>query len=321
MNEAGGRYERMKKLSEKKSPFIHLFFYGFLLCSFFLSCTSQEKPSVPQAGPEAEPAPEPDLRIEKIELTDMTFDSIGLEIFLTVSNPAPFGITPSALDYSLEVGGEPVFSGTIETIQSISEKSDLTLSLPVKIETDKIKKISGTAGADGEFEYTLNTVAEILVPVTGIPIRISRSRSGSFPLPLLPEIRATKVDIKDFGARVISFELGLQVLNPNIFSVTCGKISYNFLVDEKNWVSGDSPKSYDLEPGRTQYLPVQVRFDYLQAGRKIVDVLVGDKTLDYLLLGNASASFKWKNIEAGPFNFNYNTAGTAVIIRPEQFGF
>lgn len=309
----------MKKLFGNKSTLSTLFFYGLLLGSLFLSCTSQEEPGVPE--PKQEPVPEPDLHIEKIELTDMTFDSIGLEAFLRVSNPAPFGITPTSLDYSLEVGGENIFSGRTENIQSVAEKSDLTLRLPVKIKTEKIKKITETAGTDGEFEYTLNTVAEIPMPVTGIPLRLKRSETGSFPLPLLPEIRATKVDIKDFGAKIISFELGLQVSNPNVFSLTCGNISYDFLVNEKSWISGNPPKSYDLEPGGTQYLPIQVRFDYLHAGREIVDVLVGDKTLDYLLLGNAVASFQWENIEAGPFHFDYDTAGTAVIIRPEKFGF
>ncbi len=304
------------KTSRNATVFI---FAGVLFSSFILSCTSQEEAVPPKLEPA--PAPEPELSIEKIELIDMSFEDIELLVDLTISNPAPFNISPSGLDYSLEVWGEPLFSGRSEDIQSVPGKSRLSLSVPIKMDTAKIKEITETAGETGEFEYTLHTVADIPMPLTGRPIRVSRSHEGSFPLPRYPEIRVEKLDIKDFGSRTVSFELVIQISNPNVCTVTCGGISYDFLVDKKSWVSGNTSRHYEIPPGKTRSIPVPVHFNYLQAGRRIVDVLVGDKTIEYSLRGDASASMEWKHIEAGPFNFTYATTGTAVIVRPEQFGF
>jgi len=272
---------------------------------------------------------EPEITVQSLEISDLSFDKVGITAVIEVYNPSPFNLAFSGLRYSVESEGRQFLSGNIGksgTSQNRSVPVQLTaknrteLSIPLIVETKALINLLSADDSRSVIPYTLAVDLTTVVPVISRTITVSAERTGELPLPRIPKIGVQEVVISDFGNQKITFDIVFSLENPNIFGLSVGELAYLFSVNDEPWTEGGFGRTFLLPPGKEELIRLPMEFSYLTAGRTIVNILVAEKRLEYFLEGSVNIGILLQEKTLGPFPLRYNREGTATIVRPDRFG-
>ncbi|MFW6361955.1 MAG: LEA type 2 family protein [Spirochaetota bacterium] len=284
-------------------------------------CASQ-----PPVETEPEPVPEsapPSLEHVSTVTAVTSFETVQLQAVFAVRNPGDGPLKVEHYRYTLETvtqssGQAARHSAQQEPGLSIpaggEETIELTLQLP----------LAAPLPAEGEetqpeVPFTLHLEAN----VTGggeVNRLLEASTDGSIERPRLPRVSVPEVIIRQFETRIIRLEYIVEVQNPNSFAIRYSPQPHEFAFAGKPWAEEELPRGFRLEAGQSTRVGLPLQINYMKAGRRTVDILIGDKTMEYSISGQAearpaeTAASQATATSAYPFSFEHR--GTATIIRP-----
>ena len=102
-----------------------------------------------------------------------------MTVAFAVTNPNPFPLSLSGVEYQVALRGTPVFAGTQQGL-SVSEHGGITLSLPGVVDLHSAIFRQLVPGASAS--YTISGVAHVDSPA-GVPIEVEFSRDGTVLVP------------------------------------------------------------------------------------------------------------------------------------------
>ena len=272
------------------------------------SCASQESLS--------RFAGDPEVGIEKMEISDITFDGIEVMFTLSVENPYPVGITLDRYEYDFLIEGNSFVAGEQEEGLSIAAHETSYVGLPLSFSFEELRSATASMKGKEEVPYSLRVGMDIETPVAGRPLKLSRTSEGKLPVPRVPRVSIKDVIITKFGLTEIFLEFGISVTNPNVFEVTLGSMDYSFSVNDRQWLSGETSESYLFAPEDTRTLYIPLELNYMQVGRVVVDMLMSDEELSYRIEGSSSVGAHTERLSIPEHPFSFDTSGSAAIIRP-----
>ncbi len=109
------------------------------------------------------------------------------------------------------------------------------------------------------------------------------------PLVSLEEIKVNSVSLKGLG-----FSVGLEVSNPNPFSVTLKELNYSIWLNQEEVAKGRTDQEIKIEKGSKHLvsLPLFIEFSALQA---FLGSLKSGEEINYRVVGQATIRSFWRN--------------------------
>lgn len=280
----------------------------FLLTGFSSCVTEQEEPETLTG--------EPTAKITGMEIEDISFEKIDLLFTLSLENPYPVALTLAGYDYDLLIEDNSFLSGESDDELRIASRDSSQITLPISFTFAELRETMDTTEERKEAPYSLHIGFDIDVPVVSKDIRVDKTSEGTLPIPSLPDVFVKELIITNFGRTIISIDYGIEVFNPNTFTVELGKMDYSFSVNNIEWASGNTDRSYTMEPEESQTFHMPLELNYLEVGKTVVNLLMSGQELDYTLEGSSSVGINFENIEIPEHPFNFQKSGIAAIIRP-----
>ncbi len=282
----------------------------FILLMLLLSgCASRD---LPLPAPAHKPAP-PSIEHLSTDISIVAFETAQLHAVYSIRNPGSVPLRINGYRYTLETGAQGARQSDQEapglSIPAEDQKNfELTLQLPLG------KPLSADASAEGKSKLDYTLALEARVSTGSVESQVLRtSIKGRVDRPRLPKVSVPEVIIRQFETKIIRLEYIVEVYNPNPFTLHYTPQPHQFSFAGKLQAEERVPEQFRLAAGERKRVAMPLQINYLQAGRRTVDILIADKTMHYTLFGQAEAR------PAGgkqAYRFSFQDTGSATLIRP-----
>jgi len=105
----------------------------------------------------------------------------------------------------------------------------------------------------------------------------------------------------------------MEVNNPNAFDLSFRNFSYDLTVGGRDWVSGRNVRSLSFDSKEESVAVLPLSLNIVEVGRSVVDMLSGNRELEYGFSGNMLIDTGLPLLKDYPFSFD--TRGEAEVFR------
>lgn len=262
--------------------------------SLFLSCsTLQELTQIEK----------PDVAVQKVHLTGLSFQNISLSFDIGIHNPNKLGISLAGFTYQLFLNNNSFLQGNQDEAVDIEALGNSTIEVPVTMGFSDIYKTFSSLQKQDSTSYRIDFGLLFNLPVLGkttLPLK----KEGTLPLLKLPSVRVASLTVQKLNLTGATLNLRLQLNNPNSLDLLLQKINYNFMVNGNSWLNGISSSPQNLASHDNSYLNIPVSLNFLQMGQTVYQMISGQQEINYDLSGDlnlGSSNELLQNISL-PFN-------------------
>jgi len=200
----------------------------------------------------------PDVKVETIQIVDFSFNDITLDFGLLINNPNPFGIALQGYEYTFAVEGKEFLSAHETRGINVGAAGTSTVAIPVTVDFNKIMSlIKQTKNLDSlSFDLAGKLHPGGVLSAFIIPFE----RSGSLPNVRIPEIGFSGLKIKKMGFTAIDLEIGLNIINKNVFGFDVDALSYDIALAGSHAAKGisDHPATIPAKGKGEIKLPISI---------------------------------------------------------------
>ncbi|MGB9594911.1 MAG: LEA type 2 family protein [Candidatus Poribacteria bacterium] len=229
---------------------------------------------------------EPEVDFIDAKIAGLSFNGIDLLFDLKVKNPNKIGIKLAGFDYDLLLNGNSFLTGNQIRGIEIPSLGEETVQLPVNLNFFDIYKTFQNLWDQGLSNYQMKFGFSFEMPVLGA-IRIPVSKSGEFPLIKIPKISLQSLNIEKLNITNADMKLKLKVNNPNAFAMILKGGNYQLKLNNQNIFSGImSDKNIQIGEKSDGIIEMPISLDFISVGKSVYQMLSGNKSIDYNLIGN-----------------------------------
>ena len=254
----------------------------------------------------------PTVSVADQRLTRLDFERVNMAFGIQVDNPNPIALTLAGLDYDLKLADHSFVSGKqgkqMKLAASGPSRFELPLSMAFKEVYAGIKQLEGK----NQIPYELTTGLMIDVPLLG-KLRYPVTTKGVLPLPRLPKISLKTLSLTKLNYSGATLALSLEVDNPNAFSVGLDRLNYDFTVNGKRWLSGNSNALGNVAQQQQSVITLPITLNFMEMGSSLYGLLKGGQDLNYSLNGKLDASSDHSLI--GNFDMPFADSGKIRLAR------
>lgn len=282
---------------------LRLFILVFILAGTFSACSSLEG-MLNFSRPTA--------RVDRVELTGLSFDRADLLLYVRVDNPNPMGVRLAGLDYDFSIEEGSVLKGNLEKGIELSAGGSSVVEVPVSVGYQQIFTTARAAREKDRLGYGIDLGLSFAVPGFG-SVRVPLEHRGELPVPRLPELKLDSIRVQRVSLTRIDLEINLRVLNRNSFGLSFRDFSYDLSVAGRSWVTGNRVRTLEFDSKEESVAVLPLSLNIVEVGRSVVDLLSGNRSLDYRFSGNTLIGSDLPLLSDYPFSFD--SAGSAEIFR------
>lgn len=214
----------------------------------------------------------PTVKPVGMDVDELTWEQIDAHVDLRADNPWPIDLTVLEVDYTVQVDGDVVATGTITEPQTIPARGRLKVPLPVSIDTESALQALTEPTDDATTGAVLSGTVTVDTPLgpTVLPIELDRE------IPVLEEPRLkrpwTRVEQIDLARGTVDLVVGFKVVNPNAIALSARRVDYGVSFSGVKLVTGQKPR-LDLTAEGPSAIELPVHIDVSAVGRGIVKAL------------------------------------------------
>jgi LEA14-like dessication related protein len=232
---------------------------------------------------------EPDVKVTKTRLADLSFSQVDLVFDIQIDNPNPVGISLAGFDYDLLLNNISFLKGEQEQALKIKANDVATIQLPLSLLFENIYTTYQRLKNEDIASYTLNTGLTFDLPVLG-ELRIPVSTSGEFPAIKIPAVSIKYLKMNRLSFTGADFSLAIAIDNPNSFSFIINNLTYNLKVNETLWAEGQTSENMSIPAKEDNTLLIPFTLNLMQIGSAIYQEINQGKRFNYQLSGEANMS-------------------------------
>lgn len=256
---------------------------------------------------------EPEVDVIDAKIAGLSFSGIDLIFDLKVKNPNKIGIKLAGFDYDLLLNGNSFLTGNQTRGIEIPSLGEEVIQLPVNLNFLDIYKTFQNLWDQGLSNYQMKFGFSFEMPVLGA-IRIPVSKSGEFPLIKIPKISLQSLNIERLNITNAEMKLKLKVNNPNAFAMILKGGNYQLKLNDQSVFSGlMSDKNIQIGEKSEGIIEVPISLDFLNVGKSVYQMLSGNRSLDYNLIGNFNLGTSLPLLEEADLPFEIS--GKTDLIR------
>jgi LEA14-like dessication related protein len=226
-------------------------------------------------------------RLTFVSVTPQAADLEGVTLLVRyrVENPNSVGLTVATLDYQLDVDGKQALTGSQRSGLSLPIRGAADLDVPVRLRYAAVPDFLRAVFQKEQIAFQLTGNAGVQTPV-GV-LQVPFSASGKVPAPRLPQLSLAGATVHAVSFDGLSFEVALEVANPNAFPLPAGALGYALRLGDYQVLTAAS-QALGAVPARGKgrvVVPVKVPFS---AAAEAVGKLLRGGQADVALKGSAS---------------------------------
>jgi LEA14-like dessication related protein len=245
----------------------------------------------------------PEVSIVNTSITGLSFAELNLLFDLNIKNTNGLAIKLQGLDYQLLINDNSFLSGNQNQGIEIAAYADNKVSLPLTLNlVDLYKTVASLINQDTS-AYQLSCGLTFDLPVLGAT-RIPISKTGSIPLPKIPNVSLEGLKLNSLNLTGANLELKLNVKNANAFAVLFNNLNYGLTVNGVNWVQGQTVKGFSLNEKKNQTLTLPLSLNFIQIGSAVYQSLSSNKALSFKLNGDLNLAVPNLGIPQSTYSFD-----------------
>ncbi|MDC7232080.1 MAG: LEA type 2 family protein [Spirochaetales bacterium] len=259
----------------------------------------------------------PEVSVNSVQIQDISFNDITLNMELQVYNPNPVGIDLESFDYNLLIEENSLVKGLAGEGLALSAGGSSLINLPLTLSYEELyRSVSSLLDSD-ESEYRVDTGFNFLLPVLGEQ-RIELSHEGKIPNVRMPRFEFVNLYVKSLGLMGADLVILMNVENPNAFDVGLNKFTGALEVNNQNWAELSTLKAVDFPSKEQGEIGFQFRLEFLSMGRTVRDLLADQKALNYDFSGNISLDSSLDLMQEATLPLNIS--GSVDLVHPDTTG-
>jgi LEA14-like dessication related protein len=227
---------------------------------------------------------EPEAKIDKVSVSSLSFESIGLLFDIGITNPNQLSVKLGGFDYNLFLDDQSFLSGEQAEeiyIQSLQKSS---IKIPMQLNFKEIYKSYQALNSKDSVKYQLKAGLIFDLPVLG-NTRIPVQTDGKIPLLKLPSITISSLSLGNLSFTGASLNLKLLVKNPNPVSISTEEMDYQFSVNGLEWISGLSQTKQQMGSNENSTINIPINLNFMQMGQSVYQIVSGNNTVNYQFKG------------------------------------
>jgi LEA14-like dessication related protein len=249
----------------------------------------------------------PDVKLQKVDVTNVDFQGANLEALLMVTNKVPVGITIGKVTWGVSLEGSKLVSGEVANGLTIEGKSSAPVKVPFGLKFEDLFKISQKYKDQDTAPYRLEGTMAIDTPIG--PVTIPFHHDGTVPVLKIPEVDLSRVEVRGMNMTGADVRLSFHVRNPNNLALGVSSLDYNLNLAGARVAEGKLPGALDLAAKSTGSFDADIKVSFVQAAQA-AQSLVNKNTAEYQIGGSIAAKTPW-----GVVSTPYSRSGTVKIQR------
>ncbi len=258
-----------------------LFVKGLLPLLFVLGAGCASIDAVKQAAGIKDPT----VSVAGVGISRLSPEGLTLQFTLDVKNPNPVPLNLAGFDYALMLDGKQLMAGEKRNRVRIKARGDSRVTVPVSLKFSDLSRLISGGLKKENLDYELKTAALVDLPVVGVK-KFPASQKGSFPVPKIPDISLTGIDIKKLTLSGASVVIGASINNPNSFGLDINQLAYALSINGKPWAKSMLDKKLSLQGKGRSNLTIPVELNFLEMGGSLYQMLMQGEGMNYRLKGD-----------------------------------
>ncbi|MGB7390150.1 LEA type 2 family protein [Marinomonas sp.] len=207
----------------------------------------------------------PTASVAGVSIGSLSTDAVTLLLDVEVKNPNVFPLKTAGFDLGLLVNGNNIAKvNQPDSSLSLPAKGSNSVRLPVTLTFDQLIKGVGSLKDKKQFDYAVEGDVAINLPVLG-DLKMPVAYAGQMPIPQKPEVAFKGVKMDSVGLSGATFNVDLEVTNPNDFDVNLSDVHYK-LASKGASLGGGEIKKIALGKGKTQRLTIPLTLGFSEMG-------------------------------------------------------
>jgi LEA14-like dessication related protein len=244
----------------------------------------------------------PSAQITDTKITGLSFTDVDLLFDVNIDNPNNVSIDMAGVDYDLKINNYALVKGNQNEPLSINALGSSGLKIPVSINYKDLYQAVKSLSEKNNSAYAFEGGLSFNLPVLG-NIRVPISASGEIPLLRVPKIKLNKIALKSYSWSSASLELDMAITNYAGVNLTFDKLNYGLNIAGNSWVNGNLAEQITLNPNGERIVKIPFRLNFIEMGRSLYDIVVGDADLNYSFDGSADVLVDHPLFKKETFNF------------------
>ncbi|MCG8041370.1 MAG: LEA type 2 family protein [Candidatus Thiodiazotropha taylori] len=232
---------------------------------------------------------QPTGEVKGVKLSGLDLRGIDLLFDVEVDNPNPVAISLDGLDYDLKLLNRSFLKGQQSMGMSLAADGKSQVKLPVRMEFERLLEHYSELSKRDDVPYQLDLGLGIDVPLLG-RVRLPMSYQGRLPVPKLPDVRVSRIDVQRLSLQAIDLMLELEVENPNRFALMLQRLDYQFKLNGIDVGQGAAAQSLNIDKQGKGRVRLPLSLDLQKAGGGLYSALMGGRGLSYELSGMLDAT-------------------------------
>jgi LEA14-like dessication related protein len=251
---------------------------------------------------------EPKFSLYSMNLTNISFSGVDLRCRVNVENPNPVDIPFPQIDWDFFVNSNSFVKGVIKNDRSIKSRTSTLVDIPLSMTYANLINTFKSLSNSKEADYRIALAAKFTLPVLGSKI-FRLEHTGKFPVLRIPSLSFKGITVKNVSLSRVDFEMSWELENQNSFAIDVKELTYNFIVNNSQWVTGKVPGAPRLQPDKKTVIPLGFSINNLALVKSITEIITKGSNITYDCRGNVNLGGGLPGLSdlKMPFNFTGTT--------------
>ncbi|MEE2730573.1 MAG: LEA type 2 family protein [Pseudomonadota bacterium] len=249
---------------------------GLLLLSLLAGCSQMNLNNVVK---------EPRVQVQNIAVREVNLDSVGLDLVMQVTNPNAYTLALAGYDYRIRFNDHQLVEGSTDEGFRVAANASNQIRVPFKVGFKDVMKLLDSMGDSNTLHYEVDADMRLDAPVLNL-FNIKSHKKGDITIPQLPRVSFGDLKVKSFNFTEASFELAMQITNPNQFGLDLKDLDYQFSVGGEKWFDGRIDQTVKIGEKQTTTVKIPVSVSLLKLGSGAFSAIQKGNFTDYSLDAN-----------------------------------
>jgi len=170
---------------------------------------------------------------------------------------------------------------------SVPAKGSASLRIDCSVDAQQLYRTLPELTRKREAPWNFDATMQVTYSsgATGV---VHAATEGSFPIVREPTVRIVSLRIERYDLIETKLSLTVDVSNPNLFPVTFESMQYEFSAEDRVWGDGTVHLPQPIGPVQTGAVQIPLRLNFIDMGRRVLDLVASLGTVSYHLTGHAT---------------------------------
>ena len=228
---------------------------------------------------------EPTLKVQNIAVSQVNLNSVGLNLTMNVANPNNYALALAGYDYRIRFNDRELIKGSTDQGFRVAANDSSQVIVPFTVGFNEVMQLFDSMGDSNTLRYEVDADMRLDAPVLNL-FNIKSHKKGEITIPQLPTVSFGDLKVKSFNFTEASFELAMNITNPNEFGLDLKDIDYQFSMGGEKWFNGKIDQTVKLGEKQTTTVNIPVSISVMKLGGGALNALRGGNFTDYSLDAN-----------------------------------